>query len=140
MLKISLFYSCFWISLQIHNWDKWCHLVSGKAFVYKRQNAIILKSKEIITLSSSGTTSVHFLWSFSHKLDVSINPTYLIAVVLQSLNHTNLDFSCQHNRNYSPLLSKDFLQIDRRLVNENDFILLAALIFSHPYFFYGRDV
>ena len=40
MLKISLFYSCFWISLQIHNWDKWCHLVSGKAFVYKRQNAI----------------------------------------------------------------------------------------------------
>ena len=34
------FYSCFWISLQIHNWDKCCHLVPGKAFVYKRQNAI----------------------------------------------------------------------------------------------------
>ena len=35
------FYSCFWISLQIHNWDKCYHLVFGKAFVYKRQNAII---------------------------------------------------------------------------------------------------
>ena len=37
------FYSCFWISLQIHNWDKCCHLVFGKAFVYKRQNTIVLK-------------------------------------------------------------------------------------------------
>ena len=23
------FYSCFWISLQIYNWDKCCHLVFG---------------------------------------------------------------------------------------------------------------
>ena len=35
------FYSCFLISLQIHNWDKCCHLVFGKAFVYKRQNTIV---------------------------------------------------------------------------------------------------
>ena len=41
MLKNSLFYSCFLISLQIHNWDKCCHLVFGKAFVYKRQNTIL---------------------------------------------------------------------------------------------------
>ena len=32
------FYSCFWISLQIHIWDKCCHLVFGEAFVYITQN------------------------------------------------------------------------------------------------------
>ena len=40
MLQNWIFYSNFWIFRQFHNWDKWCHLVYGKAFVHKRQNTI----------------------------------------------------------------------------------------------------
>ena len=49
------FYACFLISRQIHNWDKCCHQVFGKVFVYKRQNAI---SSKHVTLYGSNERSI----------------------------------------------------------------------------------
>ena len=86
MLKNSLFYSCFWISLQIHNWDKWCHLVSGKAFVYKRQNAI--RPLDTLVVNRRRSHIVHLLtWNhyFCLPLYLTFTSVFIHMNVYQCL-------------------------------------------------------